>query len=125
MKPHGQPSEYSVWGDIAISSMCKSMGNRQRKSGKKYIRRLYFSEGKTMKQIAMDCYHSLHIVCRAIHLAQAPVSANENELALVQPPLSPVKNISPTISAEKASIWLYSLPIIFNIIYSIYEPEQS
>lgn len=47
------------------------------------IRRLYFSEGKTMEQIAKECHHSLHTICRAIHSAPALVSANEKELAPV------------------------------------------
>jgi hypothetical protein len=36
------------------------------------IRRLYFSEGKTMEGIAKECHHSLHTICKAIH--SPPVS---------------------------------------------------
>lgn len=38
------------------------------------IRRLYFSEGKTMEGIAKECHHSLHTICKAIHSTPVPIA---------------------------------------------------
>ena len=47
------------------------------------LRRLYFSEAKTTRQIAREGHHSLRTIHRAIHSAPAPVTAGERELAPV------------------------------------------
>jgi hypothetical protein len=48
------------------------------------IRRLYFSEGKTMDEIASSCHHSLHTICKAIHSVPHPAAnCEKRELATV------------------------------------------